>query len=456
MMVMTDAAPAAPDTGGPGRLALALAASVIAHAALLAVLAPALQPRNWTAPPPPPPAIAVQAEAVAQQAARRVEAEAAPAAPAQASGSRPAPTAMPQRQRLTAAPPDARPLPATAPDAVRAAPAATPPAPPLRPPALPGAGLAALPVAGPAVQAAAILPAPIMPGVRPAGPRTAPAVPQAEPAPARPLPAERQTAAPAPPGSIGLPAEAIAAFLRPGDIRPGDGAVAELRDGLAAALDSLPCARIQSSFNPETGALDLRGHVPDAAMKPLVLDMLGRMLGPGLPVTGELLVLPRPQCQMLAAIDALGLPQSDEQFTNPRVIGPDAHVRDYRFAEGDRLVLDLTSPDYPAWLMVDYFDARGQVLHLAPNALVPAVPVPPATPLRVGDGALAITIAPPFGQEIAVALASSAPLHGPDRPLVEPAQPYLADLAERLRAARAADPGFRGEWVYFFVTTTPR
>jgi hypothetical protein len=191
-------------------------------------------------------------------------------------------------------------------------------------------------------------------------------------------------------------------------------------------------------------------------MQPVVLDMLGAMLGPGVPVAGTLLVLPRPQCQMLAAIDALGLPQSDEQFTNPRVIGPDAHIRDYRFAEGDRLVLDLTSPDYPAWLMVDYFDASGQVLHLRPNALVPAEPVPPDTPLRVGDGDLAITIAPPFGQEIAVAFATSSPLHDPGRPLVEPAGPYLADLARRLRQARAGDPGFRGEWVYFFITTAAR
>jgi hypothetical protein len=143
------------------------------------------------------------------------------------------------------------------------------------------------------------------------------------------------------------------------------------------------------------------------------------------------------------------------------VIGPDAHVRDYRFAEGDRLVLDLTAPDYPAYIMVDYFDAQGQVLHLQPNGFVPARLAAPKETLAVGRGApgqpaLDITISPPFGQEIAVALAVSAPIFDTDRPLVEPAAPYLADLGARLRAARAADPGFKGEWVYFFVSTAPR
>ena len=270
------------------------------------------------------------------------------------------------------------------------------------------------------------------------------------------LPAERHQAALAPPGSLALPAEALAAFLRPGDPAASGADLDEARDSLAAALASLPCSRIQSSFNPDTGTLDLRGHVPDPALRPVVMEMLSGMLGPGVPVAGDLLVLPRPQCQVLAAIDALGLPQSSDQYSDPRVIGPDAHVRDYRFAEGDRLLLELEAPDYPAWVQVDYFDASGQVLHLQPNEMIPPARILPGAAIRVGDGALSITIAPPFGQEIAVAFATSAPLNDGTRPMVEPAGPYLAEMAERLRTARATDPGFKGEWVYFFVTTAPR
>lgn len=322
------------------------------------------------------------------------------------------------------------------------------------------------PAAAPSVDlsAVAMMPAAASPAETRAAPPPAPLPLSAPPAPAATaldLPSERQVAALVPESTGLLPAEALAAFLRPGDILPGDAGAVAVRDGIAAALAQFPCARIQSGFNPDSGALELRGHIPDPAMHPAVIDSLQAQLGAGVPVTGDLLILPRPQCQMLAALDALGLPQSSEQFTNPRVIGPDAHVRDYRFAEGDRLELDLTAPDYPAYILVDYFDAQGQVLHLQPNGFVPPRLAAPREKLTVGRAApgqpaLDITISPPFGQEIAVALAVSAPVLATGRPLVEPAAPYLAELAARLRAARAADPGFKGEWVYFFVSTAPR
>lgn len=368
---------------------------------------------------------------------------------------------------LAAAPPPVDPLVATPPaDALAAAPTLAPALPATAPAAalaqaLPPPAVAATPAA-PAARPAtpAAPPAPVAARV-PAGPAQPPAAATQPATAALALPSERQVAALVPESTGLLPAEAVAAFLRPGDIMPGDAGVLAVRDGIAAALAQFPCARLQSGFNPETGSLDLRGHIPEPAMRDAVIAGLQAQLGPGVPVTGDLLILPRPQCQMLAAFDALGLPQSSEQFTNARVIGPDAHVRDYRFAEGDRLELELTAPDYPAYVLVDYFDADGNVLHLQPNPHVPAVLVPPRSSLSVGRAtpdqpALAITIAPPFGQEIAVAFALSAPVFDDARPLIEPAAPYLADLGARIAAARAADPDFRGEWVYFFVTTAPR
>ena len=66
-----------------------------------------------------------------------------------------------------------------------------------------------------------------------------------------------------------------------------------------------------------------------------------------------------------------------------------------------------------------------------------------------------ITVGPPYGQEIAVAFAASAPLFDGLRPLSEPAAPYLTDLKSRVAEARARDPDFKGEWVYFMVVTHP-
>lgn len=484
---MTGAAPPlAPGAAGwLGGAALSLAL----HGAVLGVLVLALAPTPFPAPPRPPVQVQVRSEPVTRGSANPVAPD-APQAPSRAmTGARTAASGVPPAVRADPVAPDAAraepvapPAPVLAPDIGVATPlpatAATSQPVPALAPALKLVPAGRLPVPTPLAAAAppatplASTPAPpdtLPPATAPvtatraapAAPVTAATAPGSLPAPAIPLPSERQTAALVPDATGLLPAEALAAFLRPGDIVPGDAGALAVRDGIAATLAQFPCSRIQSGFNPDTGSLDLRGHVPDPAMRAVVTDSLQAQLGPGVPITGELLILPRPQCQMLAALDALGLPQSTEQYTNPRVIGPDAHVRDYRFVEGDRLVLDLTAPDYPAWILVDYYDAQGQVLHLQPNSIVPAKLAAPKSALSVGRAepgqpSLDITISPPFGQEIAVALAVSAPLMLEDRPLIEPAAPYLAALAERLRAARAADPAFKGEWVYFFVTTVPR
>ena len=51
---------------------------------------------------------------------------------------------------------------------------------------------------------------------------------------------------------------------------------------------------------------------------------------------------------------------------------------------------------------------------------------------------------------------ASVPLYDGNRPLVEPAEPYLAFLKEQVAKARAEHADFKGEWVYFFITTKPR
>ncbi|MFP4571224.1 DUF4384 domain-containing protein, partial [Rhodosalinus sp.] len=250
---------------------------------------------------------------------------------------------------------------------------------------------------------------------------------------------------------------AISAFMQPDAARAeGD----PLRDGIEGALGAVGCARLQAIFQPESGTLALRGHVPEPAAAAPVRDALRARLGDSIPIDDRVLVLPRPQCDMLGAVARVGLPQSAEQFTNPRIIGQAAHVREYRYAEGERLILDLEAPDYPSYVYVDYFDAAGRVIHLQPNETVPLERLAPEARVEVGaprpDGpSLDIRIAPPFGQEFAVAFASSRPLFAAPRPMVEPALPYLEALRASISAARAEDPDYRGEWVYFFVTTGP-
>lgn len=243
----------------------------------------------------------------------------------------------------------------------------------------------------------------------------------------------------------------VQAFLPGAD--PDDSAT-ELRDGLSNTLTGVDCARISARFDADTGTLHLSGHVPSPDMRAPVLAAMQAQVGTGIRVAGDLLHLPRPQCGALAGIAAAGLPQSTDQFTDTRLVGQAAHAREYRYSEGQRLGFDLTAPDYPAFVYVDFFDADGQVIHLVPNSFAPLEQHTAQSLFDVGrSGDLNITIGPPFGQEIAVAFAASSPLYDGLRPLREPAGPYLDFMKDRIAQARAADPGFKGEWVYFFVTT---
>jgi len=252
----------------------------------------------------------------------------------------------------------------------------------------------------------------------------------------------------------------IQAFLAPGDLTQSDANSGEVRDGLTATLASVDCARLTATFIQETGALEVRGHVPDNAARAPILAALQSQIGDGITVTDNLLYLPRPQCGALTGIADIGLPQSTDQFTNTRLIGENAHAREYGFVEGQRLSFDLTAPDYDAVVYVDYFDAAGQVIHLVPNDTVPLTLHPAKTAFGVGidNGdrrSLNITIGPPFGQEITVAFAASVPLFDNPRPIIEPAEPYLEFLKARIADARRESLDFKGEWVYFLVTTAP-
>ncbi|MGC1506390.1 MAG: DUF4384 domain-containing protein [Sulfitobacter sp.] len=240
-------------------------------------------------------------------------------------------------------------------------------------------------------------------------------------------------------------------------MQPSAAAGADVRDSLSAAL-SLPCSRMQVTFDPETTTLNVTGHVPDAAQRAPVLAALQAQMGADIAVAENLLVLPAPQCGALAGIANVGLPQSTDQITNRMIVGDDTHARAFRYVAGDPLVMSLSAPDYPAYVYVDYFDADGNVIHLSPNDRAPLQAVKPKTALQIGaasadEPGLFVTIGPPYGQEIAAAFAASAPLYDGTRPLVEPAGAYLSWLKDRVTQAREKHADFKGEWVYFFVTT---
>lgn len=248
---------------------------------------------------------------------------------------------------------------------------------------------------------------------------------------------------------------AFQSFTRPND--PVSQATG-LRDGLAGLLGAVPCSRLQAVFDPDSATLELRGHLPENGLRGPVLAALQAQMGRDIAISDKMRLLPRPQCGALSGISMVGLPQSTDQITNPLLLGPDAQARVLNYFGGEQLYFDLTAPDYPAYLYVDYFDAAGNVIHLSPNAHIALARAEPKSAQRVGakspqDPGLQITVGPPYGQEIAVAFAASSPLYEGLRPLSEPAEPYLDFLRRKVTENRVQDTDFKGEWVYFLIET---
>ncbi|MEM8597501.1 MAG: hypothetical protein AAGF76_13665 [Pseudomonadota bacterium] len=248
----------------------------------------------------------------------------------------------------------------------------------------------------------------------------------------------------------------IGAFLGPDALREG----APVRDGIAGFLAAAPCSRMFAAFDPKIGAMALRGHVPSAPLGREMGAGLAAMIGGAIDVQADLFVLPEPQCGVLGALDAAGLPQSTEQQNDPLVVGEAVQAGIVQLYGGDRLSLTLEAPDYEALVYVDFYDSSGQVIHVVPHAAVPLRRHAPGSQLVIGGdnpdfASLALKIVPPFGRDLAVAIAVNRPLPAEPRPAVEPAGPYLAWLAEVLAELQKA-PGFRGEWAYVFLDTAAR
>lgn len=250
---------------------------------------------------------------------------------------------------------------------------------------------------------------------------------------------------------------AFQSFMQPGDIAAkGD----PLRDGISGLLAQVPCSRLQVGFDPETATLQINGHIPEGDLRAPVLAALRAQMGADIAVSDNILILPHPQCGALAGIAGVGLPQSTDQITNPLVVGQDTHAKVFTFIKGDLWSLNMVAPDYDAYIYLDYFDAGGMVLHVEPNELAPLRHAATQSIVQNIGGetdrgaGLRLVIGPPYGQEIAVAFAASQPLYDGLRPIQEPAAAYLEWLKTRVTQARADDPDFKGEWVYFFVSTT--
>jgi hypothetical protein len=237
----------------------------------------------------------------------------------------------------------------------------------------------------------------------------------------------------------------------------------QLAPAPAAALPpAIAAASVPKQTPPPTPAavLAVLAKVPCAALAPAVHGATVRVEGflssgyglsrlrdtlAGIPgVTGVELALQQVEddkCPMLASLGAY--------WVGHRMAGAGAAIRlnpssgdgASRLADGDTLMVDVTTPNTESYVTVDYFVLDRSVVHLLPNLRAREHLAPARYTATIGSLGNWV-IGKPFGNEMVVLLATPVPPFDHLRPESEPADDYLRALDKQLaRISKARGPG---------------
>jgi len=205
----------------------------------------------------------------------------------------------------------------------------------------------------------------------------------------------------------------------------------EAAAGFAAEIDLLvpksPCSEIRVEAG-RGGTLKLSGHVGLEADRATLIEAASAMVGE--PVDGSGIdVLGVDFCrviQVLAPYAEAGPALALEVAQH----GSPAELRD-----GDPLTLELSVPQQLDYLYLAYLQQDGRVGHLA---LLPVKEWAGGARVRIETG---FEIAPPFGREMVIGVATARPLFARARPAFEQIESFAPALRHGLeRATAEGDP----------------
>jgi hypothetical protein len=285
-------------------------------------------------------------------------------------------------------------------------------------------------------------PAPVAPSPALVAEASLPSLPQSRPeVPPMPEPVVAPRPRPAPPVLPPVPVAFVPPVPSPIPPRP---------ERLEEVVAGLPCARIHvEGAGGRAGgigrAVSLSGFVGSGAERDRLLALAPRA------ESASLVVRPWPQCEALLSFsDALARPQG----LAVRIAGAPSPV----LAGGEKLVVEVTTPDFPSHLYVTYLQAGGDAVHLMqPSGLVNTA-LPPATKRRLGvPPGPSLRISPPYGEEMIVVIASASPLFPAPRPSTEIERDYLTAFRQAFldRPVAGAQPRLVAAAVATLTTRAP-
>jgi hypothetical protein len=226
------------------------------------------------------------------------------------------------------------------------------------------------------------------------------------------------------------------ALGRPGQTPPGPTtpapppATKTALDKLNEALTKIDCATVRGQSGPG-GAITVSGTVPNAEQQGKVAKLVNELFPSNRPDV-KIEIVTEPLCRSLVELEAL------HRSNLLTVGGLDLRLASggTRIKSGDLIELVVRAPAYAVNLRIDYFGLDGQVWHMAPSSEEPA-PVHLAAKKENHYGSYGsskdwIVGGAPYGTEMIAIIATPAVLDLGNRPRIESAAAYLADLKRAL------------------------
>jgi type IV/VI secretion system ImpK/VasF family protein len=200
----------------------------------------------------------------------------------------------------------------------------------------------------------------------------------------------------------------------------------EIQSNLTAFLAGVECSSLQGNVD-ESGVAHVKGFVPKPDDAVRVASGVREI--PGVrDVDAQLSVRIWPYCAVVALLEPLRL-RNDQGAYQLGVGLPAAKAN--VLLEGDRVVVEVKAPNYPAYVYVDYYTIDGTVIHMFPNPREPGSgkQFPAEATVRAGEKIEPPwQIAGPFGEEFITVIAAPTPLDLGNREEVEAARDYLSRL----------------------------
>ncbi|WP_175816864.1 serine/threonine protein kinase [Burkholderia diffusa] len=198
---------------------------------------------------------------------------------------------------------------------------------------------------------------------------------------------------------------------------------------VTAALSRIPCSALDASVQDHV--LQVRGYTEAGVGIGRVRTALSGMAG-GQTANLDVRPVDAHNCEIVSALAPYWRSNwAASHAASIRTRAPDAHL-----AEGNPLVIDITTPGYDSYVNVDYYVLNGSVVHLVPSNRERDNQAPPNYAATIGSMGEWV-IGKPFGTEMIVLLVTPAPLFDGMRPPSEPRAAYLAAIERQLKLFEA-------------------